>query len=432
MRGLSETEMSAIRSLEEGWAGQGQCDLVAALMQEIHDREWWLECDCNEDGGRRPLLTVAKQTATGTLGWRIMLKGRLEHVPGCAFYKRQRDQQYEQAWSKPQNVRPSGYFSVLKPESAAVETRPPASASAMSGGRTRPPALASLLWSLLDKAGLQTWQTDLQERFYDQVVRLRSAAASFEIAPDHPLDDLFFTNIQAWEKHAVHACVREADKQFPKGHRAQGFVCFFTRSVDRNGAYLRQARPAENGKPAAEALRLDCVGSVKWPSVGRVAVPGPYLFFGVVGKTSKKAGYELQRGWSQPVVSRDRLIAVDSHYERQAFGCLTVTIKRLEKIHSDTTWTLHKPVFEYPTVEGPCLPDFEILGYRDDQLRHRFLVEVMGFDRPSYLAGKEITHDRMKTLGPVLTMDGARFAEDLTGEGKGVTEAILSHLRQTL
>ncbi len=52
------------------------------------------------------------------------------------------------------------------------------------------------------------------------------------------------------------------------------------------------------------------------------------------------------------------------------------------------------------------------------------VVEVMNFDRPDYLAGKEITHERMEELGPVILMDGKRFETGLTSEGRKVTERI--------
>ena len=37
------------------------------------------------------------------------------------------------------------------------------------------------------------------------------------------------------------------------------------------------------------------------------------------------------------------------------------------------------------------------------------MVEVMGFERPDYLAGKQVTHARMEEIGPVLLMDGKEF-----------------------
>ena len=50
------------------------------------------------------------------------------------------------------------------------------------------------------------------------------------------------------------------------------------------------------------------------------------------------------------------------------------------------------------------------------------MVEVMGFERPDYLAGKEVTHERMEELGPVILMDEKMFERGLTDEGRKVTE----------
>ena len=58
------------------------------------------------------------------------------------------------------------------------------------------------------------------------------------------------------------------------------------------------------------------------------------------------------------------------------------------------------------------------------------MVEVMGFERPDYLAGKEITHGRMEEVGPVILMDGKRFEAGLTGEGRKVTERIRADMEE--
>ena len=46
------------------------------------------------------------------------------------------------------------------------------------------------------------------------------------------------------------------------------------------------------------------------------------------------------------------------------------------------------------------------------------MVEVMGFDRPAYVAGKEVTHERMEELGPVILMDGKRLEAELTSRAE--------------
>ena len=133
------------------------------------------------------------------------------------------------------------------------------------------------------------------------------------------------------------------------------------------------------------------------------------------------------RGWAQPIVSVHRPVPVDSDFERQAFGTLTTTLRVLSKEFPNAEFTMEKPVFEISTEHGPCLPDFFIHARRIGEVR-TWVVEVMGFDRPDYLAGKEVTHERMEELGPVILMDGKRFEARLSDEGRKVTERIRSAL----
>ena len=129
------------------------------------------------------------------------------------------------------------------------------------------------------------------------------------------------------------------------------------------------------------------------------------------------------RGWSQPIVSVHRPVPVDSDFERQAFGTLTTTLWMLDREFPDAGFTMEKPVFEIDTKQGPCLPDFLIRAPRKGEVR-TWVVEVMGFERPDYLAGKEVTRERMEELGPVILMDGKQFEAGLTDEGRKVTERI--------
>ena len=150
---------------------------------------------------------------------------------------------------------------------------------------------------------------------------------------------------------------------------------------------------------------------------------GPYLFFGVVALTTRRRGYECVRAWAQPIVSVHRPVPLDSDFERRAFGTLTTTLRILGREFKDAEFEMEKPVFEMDTKQGPCLPDFLIRARQKGEER-TWVIEVMGFDRPDYLAGKEVTHERMEELGPVILMDGKRFEAELTSEGRKVTERI--------
>ena len=95
----------------------------------------------------------------------------------------------------------------------------------------------------------------------------------------------------------------------------------------------------------------------------------------------------------------------------------------MDKEFPDTEFEMEKPMFEMNTEHGPCRPDFLMHARRKGEVG-TWMVEVMGFERPDYLAGKEVTHERMEELGPVILMDGKRFERDLSGEGRKVTKRI--------
>ena len=123
---------------------------------------------------------------------------------------------------------------------------------------------------------------------------------------------------------------------------------------------------------------------------------------------------------------------VDSHYERRAFWTLRTTLQNLARAFPDAAFELEKPVFDIDTPEGPFLPDFLIHARRGAK-EVTFVIEVMGFARPEYLRGKEVTHPRMATLGMLCTMQGREFDRSPAGaadEGRKVTQAIRAALER--
>ena len=120
-----------------------------------------------------------------------------------------------------------------------------------------------------------------------------------------------------------------------------------------------------------------------------------------------------------------------SHYEPRAFGALRATLRTLGREFPDAALDVVKPAFESDTALGPCLPDFAVEAERHGG-RPFFPVEVMGFLGPGHLDGKEVTHPRMATLGPLCTMDAAKFdgSGRVTSEGRQNTASIRRVLRE--
>ena len=431
VRELTEKEADAVKDpLRDGAA-----ELALAVLREGRENDLWLRCDCRIDIDDDPLVAPCRMSEGAGYSWRVLQgKNRPRHLTNCVFYRESREERAEKDWRRAARVRPEGYFAALQArkggDSAELLTSEdgtaltdPLQAPGEDGdrkpGRRRMPALPGLLCRLLETAGLtRVRANEPPPGMGGWMDAMRAAAKTMEVAPGHPLDGLLFPWRTGWDRRRVHARVREAAQNFPKGHVPQGFVCFPVRHV------------GERSLPATSKYgELEVVSRIKRPTIGGRAVSGPYLFFGVVALTTRRRGYECVRGWAQPVVSVHCPVPVDSDFERQAFSTLETTLWILDKEFPDIEFTMVKPVFEIDTEQGPCLPDLLIHARRKGEVR-TWVVEVMGFERPDYLAGKEVTHERMQELGPVILMDGKRFERGLADEGRKVTERIRADMKE--
>ena len=423
-RELTDEEADAIR---DPLLGDSTAELALAVLREGRENGLWLRCDCRIDIDDDPLVAPCRMPLGAGYSWRVLQgENRPQHRADCVFYRESREQRAEKNWRRAARVPPEGYFAALRVpkggDSAELDAteggtaltdplRVPEEDADKEPGKRRMPALPGLLCRLLETAGLtRVGANEPAADIGKWMDAVRAAAKTIEVAPGHPLDRLLFMSRTDWDRQRVHARVREAAREFPDGHVPQGFMCFPVLQV------------GERSLPATQRYgELEVVSRIKRPMIGGRAVSGPYLFFGVVALTTRRRGFECVRGWAQPVVSVPRPVPVDSDFERQAFGTLTTTLWILSKEFPDAGFTMEKPVFDIDTEQGPCLPDFLIHARRNGEVRS-WVVEVMGFDRPAYLAGKEVTHERMQGLGPVILMDGRKFERGLTEQGRKVTQ----------
>ena len=433
---VTKSKLRVVRELTEKEAEavldpllDGSTELALAVLREARENDLWLRCDCRIDIDDDPLVAPCRMPEGAGYSWRVLQgKNRPRHLANCVFYRESREERAERNWRRGARVPPEGYFAALQARkdgnSAELDTsevgtaltdplQAPGEGGDRERGRRRMLALPGLLSQLLEMAGLtRVRANEPAPGMGGWMDAMRAAAKTIEVAPGHPLDGLLFLWRTGWDRRRVHARVREAARDFPKSDVPQGFVCFPVRHV------------GERSLPATQKYgELEVVSRIRRPTIGGRAVSGPYLFFGVVALTTRRRGYECVRGWAQPIVSVHRPVPVDSDFERQAFDTLTTTLWILDKEFPDTEFEMEKPVFEMDTEQGPCLPDFLIKARRNGEER-TWVVEVMGFERPDYLAGKEVTHERMEELGPVILMDGKRFERDLTAEGRKVTERV--------
>ncbi len=317
-----------------------------------------------------------------------------------------------------------GYFAVLREGAEDRQVLGPSMRGGVESVRrtVRRPALSQLLLMLMEKANLNLIRSvDGFKPASDWREDIREIMNGLEIAPARLLSDLWFDYIRMWSGNLVHARVRAAARDWPAGHKPQGFACWVVREVDEFGVGT-----------VSKNNRVEVLSGVGCPVIGHNRVGGPYLFLGGVGLPTRQSGYECLEGYAQPIVAWDCPVPVDSGQERRAFGTLRATQRILNAAFPDAAFELKKPVFEIDTAEGPCLPDF-VIGARRGEDALQFVVEVMGFDRVAYLLGKEVTHPRMRTFGTLCTMQASEFdrvsGEGVKSEGRKVTETIRRVLR---
>ena len=419
---LSEEEERAIRAVADGVGDVVAAAAVLCVMSRARSAGLWLRCDCRDEDGRRPLVAPCRNHR-GTDYWRVLGGRHPDHDEGCVFHRTHVRRRLEARWSRPRKA-PKGFFAVLGDGRDDRRVARP-------GGRSeeeteerrlaRRPALSQRLLMLMERARFNRLpEADALGCPDGWLGLLGGGAADIEIAPGRPLQELWFTDAGTWRRRAVHARVREAARGWPSRSRPQGFLCQVAWDVDPGGIGT-----------AARGNRIEVASGVGRPVIGRNPVRPPCLFLGVVGERDRGTGYECLAGYAQPIVATTCPAPVDSHFERRAFGTLRTVLNRLGKAFPDAGFALEKPVFDIDTPEGPCLPDF-LVRARCGGDEAVFVVEVMGFDRPEYLQGKEVTHPRMATLGTLFMIRADAFDGDggrLRSEGARIADGIRETLR---
>ena len=424
---LTCEEQNAIRAVAAGEESEQLEIVVLEVMERAREDRLWLGCDCWSEDGRRPVSAPCRNHR-GTHYWRKLVKRQVEHSKDCVFARTPAQRRLAAArWNPSRAARkaPDGWFAVLRDSPEDKRVSKPSGRSAGGDIKRKSAhrsALSQLQLMLMERAGLNRLRPGKKsEDAKSWPNALLEQAKEIEIAPGRLLADLWFPNIESWRSPEAHADVRAAARDWPAGHKPQGFLSWVVWDVDARGVGT-----------AYRKNRVEVASGVGRPVVGRSPIPRPYLFLGAVDLADERRGYKCLQGYAQPIVASNCPVPVDSHYERRAFGTLKTTLRILSRTFPDTAFELEKPVFEIETPNGPCLPDFLIRARRggDEAV---FVIEVMGFERSEYLQGKEVTHPRMATLGLLLLMQAREFdrlPEGLTTEGRRVTQTIAQALRE--
>lgn len=202
LRQLSVVEEEALRMFASGRSGPPQ------LLARIRAKHHWLACDCISPA---PVMHVAQKD-----GARLVLKNNpdaADHAPGCLFSRS--DSSTKNGQSK--NSHSADRMAVnghcaLHSEFQRVRKGEPQQISRSNAVPTpRPKAVLSLLMSLIELAGLDTFSPAKPLSLADQYSALRRAAGRFVIKPAIPLDHLLDTRITKQRLVSMAKKLRETD-----------------------------------------------------------------------------------------------------------------------------------------------------------------------------------------------------------------------------
>lgn len=385
-------------ALVQWYAGEGnRSDEEAGIMlvQQARIGAKWIACDCLGSDGEPPILTPAFLSEAETYYLRRLTgPKRAEHLPDCPFFR-------DQATNRITQVRnpttpadpPTGYFEVLRPAPEKLAQRPD---GASSDDRTRDasmPRLARLLSRLLNVSALNMTAPIADEPAERSIVQefraLSAAAAKLEVAPGIELGRVLWTHAQALHSRRAYAGIRQLSKRWPRGHAPQGFLAIFAPGFRGSTIYPAGADP------------FAVVNRVQSPSVRGNPVKGPFLVIVVIGEYPEAHGYAPLRAYAQPIFSGNRLVPIESEFERTTMRALLAARPAFDREGIDIA--IEKPIFDTLTALGACRPDFvlEARSRRTGEIR-KLVVDALGHTDDEYLAAKVAMRPRMVQIAPIV------------------------------
>ena len=448
VRVLEPEEEAALRTVKSG--GEVDEDMRALYLRTVgsaRDNDYWFMCDCRFEDGRGPMIVPRQDTPE-----RIFLVNRpgasLPHAGDCVFALTgdEEDAPAPRRWA-PQPAHDDSFdpFAPAQKKSDAGRDGPmgPVVPRAFTGlpADSRHRTVANMLRTLMQTARLNT--LDGAERFSSPgqwLPEILRAAEQFFIAGDMRVSEFLFTDPADWTGGEVARRLEEAEPGWPKGKKPYSMLCWLAR--DLNDDEINPANPQEG--------HVEVTEGVKSPKVFLNRVPGPWLFLGVVARPEDDEPWECLAAWAQPIVAPECPVPVDSGQERRAFetlrrlaACLEDDMALCQALRARVRVQLEKPLTNYETALGPCLPDFVVTvalpaamadrepGLADDGGMARYVIEVMGSDDSGYERKKAKTHARMRRIGRLFRMEATEFDtrfNDIERQGRRIARDIANDL----
>lgn len=353
---------------------------AANLLDKLADQNAWLACACQDSSLAKSPILYPQKTRTGS---RTLVRNydRASHTEVCPFYRLRTESGDIPSHSVRKPM--SGAFGVLTNATDGTDTTENSPDERTYAGAVGTPKLARILFTILEKAGLNVVSRDGPLGITPQYNVLRDALKtfSFDTGKQKNVSDYTETRV---DEASFRSLARKLTHSttWPPPLKPQGFLIGIVRELD--------------------GRRLICGKGSDLPEVrGRVVrpgenTPGPYLVIVLVGRLNNESDFSPLRAFVHPVMSASLLIPVDSNLERETLKIL-LDRQRLQK--DNYPFKLVKPLIDLRVGEPETAvrPDF-ILDYGV----HKVVVETMGYSDPDYLQRKERTHATMAVIGPVI------------------------------
>ena len=280
-----------------------------------------------------------------------------------------------------------------------------------SGSEHRRSRLARMLFKLLDRSGLASFQYGQRRSLSDQYGALRRAAELVPLEGDLPVSSSLCTYPPRLSEF-LGRVGRMQPGRFQRSGNPHGLLIGVARSAA--GGVIEPTQ----GEPIAVAGEISIFGERdgRDDGPGLAAARGPYLMICLVGRRMREADVEVLRAYLHPCLSESWLFPVDSDLERQTMAKL-VEVGRRILAERELPLSVSKPLFDLaeppeaapggqPEAHEPILPDF-IVQAGEGATARRVVVETMGYANAAYRARKLRLRPEMERLGggPVIEHD---------------------------
>jgi hypothetical protein len=281
--------------------------------------------------------------------------------------------------------------SALRPESPVLRNQAQSSHFGASSS-----ALASLLWELIERAGVNRVgpvpAAPAASTLSSELARLRNAAQGIRISPDIALLDVLTTyGNHYFGSSRWHVRFREAVPKFlAAGLQPQAFLLAYTRAISAKEIVLSEGV-------------ITCQGRVTAPKYGEAAKRGPYLALVVATDLKDGAGLQAIRAYAQPVHSARHLMPVESGQERDALEMLFAFREMAAARFASLEITITKPVFDIDTEIGPVCPAFVLTIASPRQPKGiSFCIDLTDEEDTGTTSAWIGRQKRLSLLGPLL------------------------------